>query len=90
MSWLYMAFPSLSPGFRSLRVNQAWTYSFVLIMRTRGTEERILPAQFEGSVETGQKGELFFFCLPNSRQWQMGLTLYPAQHQLCRDWHPHP
>lgn len=76
MSWLYVAFPSLSPGCRSLRVNPAWTYSFVLIMRTRGTEERILPAQFEGSVETGQKGKLFFLVsqIADSGRWDLPCT----------------
>lgn len=39
----------------------------------KGDRREDLPAQFEGLVETGQKGKLF--CLPNSRQWQMGFTL---------------
>lgn len=86
-SWLYMAFTGLSPGCLSLRVNQAWTCSFVHIMRTRGTEVRILPAQFECLVETGQTETLFF--LPNRKKWQMGLTLNPAQHHLCCHWHPY-
>lgn len=55
MSWLYMALPRLllSEG------KPGSDLQLVSIMRTRGTEERILPAQFEGLVEAGQKGRLF-------------------------------
>lgn len=56
----YGSLPILSPGCCCLMVNQSWTCNFVRIMRTRGTEERILQAQFEGLVETRQKGKLFW------------------------------
>lgn len=68
MSFLY-GFPQSLPRLicHSLRVNQAWTYGSLAIMRTRGTEERILLAQFEVLVETGEKEKLFF-CRPNKTE----------------------
>lgn len=76
----------------SLRVNQAWTYCFVPIMRTRGTEERLLPAQFEVLVETGQKGKRFFFVLAQIKQavadgsinYAVTGTLIPKVHFLLK------